>query len=103
WAQLPSPNEPAWTAGLTAVSAVAKNDAWAVGGTNNGEHTDPLVLHWDGRQWRIVPAPRSGSHNGGWLFGVVALAGQDVWAVGEDDPMSLIEHWDGTQWSVAPQ
>jgi hypothetical protein len=102
WVQAPSPNEPSWINSLSAVSARTKDDIWAVGGANGGEHTDPLALHWDGKQWRIMPVPKSTSHNGGWLNGVAALARQDVWAVGVDQPAALIEHWNGRQWSGAP-
>jgi hypothetical protein len=37
------------------------------------------------------------------LYGVAAVAENDVWAVGASSTFtSLIEHWDGTSWTVVP-
>jgi len=101
WTQVPSPNRATWANALFSVSASAPDTAWAVGRSDNGEHSDPLALRWDGTQWRIVPTPPSGSHNGGWFSGVAVLSPQDVWAVGGDNPVPLLTHWDGRQWSPA--
>jgi WD40 repeat protein len=99
WAHVPSPGVDAWVTSLSGVVAISKDDAWAVGVTNGGEHTDPLAMHWDGERWTLVPPPESTSHNGGWLSGVAAVSPDDVWAVGGDNPVTLIEHWDGKSWS----
>jgi hypothetical protein len=68
---LPTPNE------LTAVSAVAANDVWAVGGNSGGQ---ALTQHWDGSTWSVIPNPNPGTFNR--LFGVAAISSNDVWAVG---------------------
>ena len=101
-----------WTAttgafygGFVAVSADAGNDIWAVGGGNFSEH-------YDGTSWKLVKTPNVGT-GPNCLNGVVALAPDNVWAVGYstatqkpppgqyDVPtMTLIEHYDGTSWSV---
>jgi hypothetical protein len=50
-----------------------------------------------------VPSPSSGQ-----LYGVAALAANNVWAVGSFAGVStngyqtLIEHWNGTSWSIVP-
>ena len=48
-----------------------------------------------------VPSPGAGS---GQLYGVTALAANNVWAVGNDAGtntiQTLIEHWNGSSWSV---
>jgi hypothetical protein len=57
--------------------------------------------------WSIVEAPED---NEGRLWGVAALAADDVWAVGETFATvgnstvgrTLIEHWDGQAWTQVP-
>ncbi len=94
---------------LQAVDAVSAVDVWAVGSTTT-HHPHPLIEHWDGSAWSVVheSAPR-GEGIYPHLSGVVALAPDDVWAVGAtinynhphpDSP--LIEHWDGDTWTVQP-
>jgi hypothetical protein len=101
---------------LSAVAAVASDDAWAVGSFEEKglRHEDPttyrpLTLHWDGTRWSNVSLPDVGQ---GGLNGVAAVGPDDVWAVGQTIPSSggeydvrpLLLHWDGTAWSrvVAP-
>ena len=92
---------------FAAVSADAGNDIWAVGCGNFSEH-------YDGVSWKLVKTPNVGS-GPNCLNGVLALAPDNVWAVGYstatqkpppgqyDVPtMTLIEHYDGTSWSVVP-
>jgi hypothetical protein len=94
---------------LFAVSADASNDVWAVGfqGPEN-DNSRTLVMHFDGTSWKSVPSPSVGS-GASQLNGVVALAPNDVWAVGFSTPvrppaeaatLTLIEHWDGASWAV---
>jgi hypothetical protein len=94
---------------LFGVSADATNDVWAVGfiGPEN-DSSRTLVLRYDGTSWKAVPSPSVGS-GASELNGVVALAPNDVWAVGFSTPvappksaatLTLIEHWDGTSWTV---
>jgi hypothetical protein len=92
---------------IFAVSAVASADAWAVGSTGQPSFNDRQIeiLHWDGSRWSFV-APVQASFNNE-LFGVAAVAADDVWAVGGLSTggtglnRALVEHWDGTSWSVA--
>ncbi len=55
--------------------------------------------------WNVVPSPNNGTS---FLYGVAAIAPNDIWAVGYAQPgnkiysKTLIEHWDGTSWSIVP-
>lgn len=69
---------------LTAVSARAANDVWAVGSE---------VLHFDGTRWARVSAVKGAS-----LEGVSARRARDVWAVGSLSSGTLTIHWNGSRW-----
>src|SRR5262249_21735307 len=65
-----------------------------------------IALHFDGHAWSPI-APHNPGVNGNVLYGVLARAPDDVWAVGQqigtappDEP--LVEHWDGERWTVVP-
>jgi hypothetical protein len=66
---------------LSSVTAIAPNDAWAVG--DNGQ-----TQHWNGADWSRVAAPYPGL--GGRFNSVAAASSRDVWAVGS--------YSDGNQW-----
>ena len=92
---------------LHGVSAIASNDAWAVG--NYQDSTSffyfTLIEHWNGTAWSIVPSPNGASPSE--LGGVSAIASNDAWAVGDyptstNNPQTLVEHWNGTAWSIVP-
>lgn len=103
WSLVHSPSPSLEGGSLASVSAISANDIWAVGTYyKNGRTKYTLAEHWNGSQWSIVPTPDP-SNFGNFFTSVVALASNDVWAVGGTygyglDP--LAEHWDGTQWSV---
>ena len=90
------------------VSADAPNDAWAVG-QQSGDPIKTFATHWDGTNWTSVKTPNVGTGNG-HLNAVLALAPNNVWAVGLSTPtgaqqsatQTLIEHFDGKSWSVVP-
>jgi hypothetical protein len=69
---------------LSSVTAIAPNDAWAVG--DNGQ-----TQHWNGADWSRVAAPYPGL--GGRFNGVAAASARDVWAVG-----SYVDGNQGNQW-----
>lgn len=96
---------------LFGASADASNDAWAVGfeGAEN-DNSGTLALRFNGANWRQIATPSVGS-GANQLNGVLALAPDDVWAVGFSTPvappqeaatLTLIEHFDGTKWIVVP-
>jgi len=59
WSRVTSPKVLTGSGELTAVTVVSAKDAWAVGsyctskcGTS-GETDHTLILHWNGRRWRV--------------------------------------------------
>jgi hypothetical protein len=99
WTLVPSPNTAALNNHLYGVAAVASDDVWAVGGSDeSGSAYNSLVEHWDGTSWSIVPA----ASFPGVLYAVAARGPDDVWAVGTENypGRGLIEHWDGTTWTA---
>ncbi len=91
------------------VAVVSANDIWAVGGEINFGNTasvvyTPLIEHWNGVEWAVVPPPDAHS-SVLQLTSVAAISANDVWAVGERTnnqfmAQPLIERWDGKVWSV---
>jgi hypothetical protein len=70
-------------------------------GRRTHDEGETLALHWNGVRWRHVPTPVEGSFS--QLFGVSAIASNDVWAVGSFGAASaLILHWDGATWTDVP-
>ncbi len=93
WSVVPSPDLAGSSTRLSNVLALAPNDAWAVGGSQDNR---TLTLHWNGIAWSIVPT----SNSGGILFGftgITARASNDIWVVG-----GPTEHWDGSSWTLVP-
>lgn len=92
---------------LNAVAAISPHDVWAVGSSGLGS---ALVERWNGRHWRIVPAPKP---LGSALLAITAVSANDIWAVGSQNVSDgdvngaltdsltgrpLIEHWNGVAW-----
>lgn len=108
WTQVAAPAETFGFTTLSAVSARTPTDAWAVGFTNpdDGTGDEPITMHWDGTSWSFVTSALStGVLGQDDLSGVVAVAANDVWAVGaitsptDTAPSrTFIEHFDGTSW-----
>jgi hypothetical protein len=98
-----APNPQIGAGQLNATAAIADNDIWAVGFSQNTNAPpvldSTLAEHFDGTSWRIVPTPALPSGNA-QFFGVAGAASNDVWAVGLSPLGALVEHWDGTSWSV---
>lgn len=108
WSRVPSPNPGGpYGSELKGVSAIGPANVWAVG-TYQVESSafHPLIEHWNGHQWRNIPAPTLGGSQDVELDAVSAVSQTDVWAVGVYDPPgpdtqhSLVIRWDGTAWSV---
>lgn len=90
-------------AALGAVTMISPSNAWAVGVLGNyGSSNDAtLTEHWNGSTWSVVKSPRPG--NSSYLYGVAAVATNDIWAVGSygtggSGSSTLTLHWDGTHW-----
>jgi hypothetical protein len=110
WFVVPAPDVPGYGAALRAVAGSSDNDLWAVGWflENNSRHN--LTLHWDGSAWERVPVPdvvNDGDNSVNGLYGVAAIAPNDVWAVGYAVGLStpyrtVTLHWNGSTWQVVP-
>jgi hypothetical protein len=105
----PIPNPYAYEYEVNAVTAVSKNDVWAVGSFGyDSVRQDPLIFHWDGTRWSIVPASNITASRPIILNDVAAVSANDVWAVGsfgsipENKKETLILHWNGEEWSQVP-
>jgi hypothetical protein len=76
---------------------LSPSDGWAVG--RQAAPFKPLVLHWDGTQWTVIP-----THACCELFAVAARDTNDAWAVGYTSSDNLyqarVEHWNGRQWQT---
>ncbi len=109
WSVIPSPNQTGSANDiLMSMSAVSASDIWAVGYYGTASYTPQKTLteHWNGTQWSIVKSPNvdKGGDASTELYGVSAVASNDVWAVGYDnilDYHAVIEHWNGKQWSIS--
>ncbi len=100
----PSPNGNGSLVGVAHVPGTV--ELWSVGNYNANFHWQTLIEHWDGTSWQVVGSPNHPSANH-FLYGVAAVAPNDVWAVGRYEPdtggtSTLTLHWDGTNWSTVP-
>jgi hypothetical protein len=90
---------------LQAVTALSASDVWAVGGQagirNHAPVTVPLIEHWNGISWSIVPAPNAAL---GVLESVSATSASDVWAIGagQQSGATVALHFDGSSWKIVP-
>ena len=111
WGLVPSPNTgiEGGNGNLRGVDALASDDIWAVGSylPDVGAPTaQPLIEHWNGEEWQIVPGPSSSPGPWSELFAVSGTDPADLWAVGVRDvsvgeavtERALILHWDGQAW-----
>jgi len=110
WSVVPAPDVPGYGARLRAIAGSSDNDLWAVGWflENNSRHN--LTLHWNGSAWERVPVPdvvNVGDNSVNGLYGVAAIAPNDVWAVGYAVSLStpyqtVTLHWNGSAWQIVP-
>jgi hypothetical protein len=102
--RVPSPPLSGTGASLFGVAATSPHDIWAVGSyaTGTGTRFQPLIEHWNGTRWSLVPAPAAGSAG---LNRISMLAPGNGWAVGSrgaaPHSQALIEHWNGHRWIAA--
>ena len=108
WTVAASPNPSSSVNGLNGVAALSPGNVWAVGQytDNISDYTEPLIEHWNGTKWAIVPGPKPGSGEAA-LVSVAATSANSIWAVGNlinqfGNTQTLIEYWNGTNWSVIP-
>ncbi|MEW6058701.1 MAG: hypothetical protein AB1551_00910 [Actinomycetota bacterium] len=90
---------------LLGVSALSRNEVWAVGARGPAEApVATLVERWDGERWEVVASANVGTV-ANVLRAVDAMSADDAWAVGSTssggDDQPLILHWDGASWSAS--
>lgn len=108
----PSPGSPAepTRSSLDAVAVDAPDDAWAVGQWSPIEHVPPsypLIEHWNGAKWTLVPVPSSGGRITDLdLAAVAAISPTVAWAIGEGVAgghfVTVFLGWNGTRWQYLP-
>ena len=112
WAEVATPNVTKGTNRLEAVLALSPNNAWAVGfftpANADREPMRTLILHWDGKTWKVVPSPNVGPKSNP-LSGLTASSANDIWAFGthfaadgSGQFSTLVLRWDGKSWKVVP-
>jgi hypothetical protein len=91
---VPSPGE--FNQGLYDVSALAPDDVWAVGYSEEVAQTITVWdrWHWDGTAWTTAPDDPGGSMEPLFPTTVAALASGDAWAFGVGNDTS-VDHFDG--------
>jgi hypothetical protein len=86
---------------LSAVSAVSRTDAWAVGLSDC--NCTSQALHWNGTRWTPVTVP---GQKYAELDAVSARSATDAWAVGNrtagSSSKTLTLRWSGTRWAQVP-
>lgn len=104
WSKVTSP-DPASDTNLWGITAASADDVWATGYTGpcSGGHAggacQTVAMHWDGSSWTVTSTVDPSGSSMSALLGVVAVGGDDVWAVGTNEwSDTLIEHWDGSSW-----
>jgi hypothetical protein len=100
WRVVPSPNVKGVSNYLWAVSGSSASVIWSVGDTFNGYGSQALIERWNGSIWKIEPAPNETSAT--QLFGTVAIAQNDAWAVGYTGTSTLAIQWNGRMWANVP-
>jgi hypothetical protein len=86
---------------LSGVACPSTTDCWAVGGYFDGGNI-PLLEHYNGAGWTIVPGPSEGNPPF-WqatLSAVTCVSSSDCWAVGEGADLPLVEQFNGSTWSI---
>jgi len=84
WTTVPSPNPAGGGSRLVDVTALAPDDAWAVGEylyPTAGVGARSLIEHWDGSTWDIIPSSNIGQPNN-YLSGASSTSASDMWLVG---------------------
>jgi hypothetical protein len=92
---------------LRDVVAVSPTNAWAVGGVADRHRTRTVVMHWDGRSWKLVPSANPSAQFQS-LASVAAVSPKRLWAVGSyydseaEQLRTLVERWTGRRWQTVP-
>jgi hypothetical protein len=101
WKAIPSPYQ--GLGELTAITALASNDIWAVGlRWTNPEGT--LILHWDGSKWTTLSDGHESDSS--TLRGVAAVSPDAVYMGGSafenGNTVTFVERWNGSAFVEEP-
>jgi hypothetical protein len=100
--RVPSPPLTGVGASLLGVAATSPRNIWAVGDYAAGKRFQPLIEHFNGTRWALIPAPAAGTAE---LNRISFMAPSNGWAVGSSGggshTQALIEHWNGHHWTIA--
>jgi hypothetical protein len=70
---------------LAEVAALAANDVWAVGNTEDmGGFNRTLVEHWNGTAWSVISSPNASNYSN-YLNSITAAGPNELLAVGRSD------------------
>lgn len=109
----PSPCPDCTNVTLWAVDASGPNDVWACGdkyvqGPAGFLGSHMLVMHWNGSSWTVMNTPLLDG-GGDILFGVEAIAPNDVWFFGDalyqgpsSPDLAIALHWNGSSFAFVP-
>jgi hypothetical protein len=103
WTVVPIPSPGSASNMLYSVAAVSDNDVWAAGGYAGADNAfHPLLEHWDGQSWSVVPVHGLGNQDG--MLTSITSSPQGVWAAGQiamrTPDRQLILHLTGNTWKV---
>ncbi len=106
WTVVPAPNPGSASNMLYGVAAVSDNDAWAAGGYAGADNTfHPLLEHWNGTSWSVVPVSGSSMPDG--MLTSVTSSPSGVWAVGQlansAPDRQVVLHLEGSTWVNVPE
>ncbi len=92
------------------ISAVSKNNVWAVG---EGSNDQPYAAHWNGAKWTSLKLPKVSAPKGATGFSyfndVATVSANNVWVVGRlyyrlhgqaGHNRVVLMRWNGKKWSL---
>lgn len=92
-----------------AVAGASADDVWLGGRVQQVDEgpDGPLLVHWNGSEWTWSDIWPLFDGNFGDIEDILALASDNVWAVGEEwvvegtttHRVAAVLHWDGAEWS----
>jgi len=98
WSKIPLPSPNSTENFSNGVTALAANNAWAVGQSG----LQSFILHWNGAQWGRVKSPNVTAPGGyGEINTLRSIAGStanDLWAVGSADKFLIDSMPDSATW-----
>ncbi|MEV8372196.1 hypothetical protein AB0P21_05630 [Kribbella sp. NPDC056861] len=86
---------------LDDVLAKSANDVWAVGATENGAETEPVLQHWNGKAWKLLDTP-TGAPEESTQFTAIAKQGNGL-LVGRYGDQSSVLRYVGGKWTELPR